>query len=363
MELTWSEEQEALRDSVRDFLQATSSVERVRELMETDEGYDPAVWRRMAEELGLQSMAIPEEYGGAGFGYPECAIVLEEMGRALYSGPFLSSAVIAAQLLTRSDDEAAKTEFLPAIADGSRIVTLVDGSAGEIVAEASGDGYALTGSVELVLDGHIADVFLVAAKGEHGVSILAIEADATGVTRSLQQTLDRTRKLAKVEFSGATGRLIGEEGASEPLLATVRAIAISALAAEQTGGAERALEITVDYVKIREQFGRKIGSFQAIKHRLADLLVAVQSASSASLYATSAIDEDSDELIEAALVAGTTCSEAFVNTAQQMIQLHGGIGYTWEHDAHLYLRRAKSSGAIFGAPHEHRAALADRLGF
>lgn len=363
MDLTWSEEQLELKAATRDFLEQTSSLANARELMQRDEAFDRAVWARMAGELGLQSLAIPEEYGGAGFSFAECALVLEELGRVLYSGPYLASAVIAALTLAASDDEEAKTRFLPSIADGSLIATVAvfeDARGDEVAATATvvEGGVKVTGTKRFVLAGDVADLLLVVARTHDGMSLVAISADADGVRRESVSTLDRTRRLATVELADAVGVPIGRVGEAAGLIAHARSLSLAGLAAEQVGASRVCIERTVDYVQLREQFGRKIGSFQAVKHRLADVLVSVENASSALAYARTSLADSSAETHIAGLVAGAMCSEAFLLAAEQMLQLHGGIGFTEEHDAHLYVRRAKSSHTIFGDPNEHRESLA-----
>jgi alkylation response protein AidB-like acyl-CoA dehydrogenase len=366
----FSEEQEELRRAVRRFFEDKSPATEVRRLMETTEGYDPAVWSQMANQLGLQGLAIPEEFGGSGFGYVELVVVLEEMGRSLVCAPYFSSIALAANALLHSGDEAAKAEYLPGIANGDTIATLaytepsgrwdLDGI--ELEGSASGDSWTLSGVKSYVLDGHTATLILVAARTPGGISLFAVDGDASGLTRTALATMDQTRKQAKLEFDGVSGRLIGTEGAAGPVLQKTLDLAAVALAAEQVGGAQRVLEMSVDYAKTRIQFGRPIGSFQAIKHKCADMLLEVESAKSAAYYAGWAASEDNDELAVTACLAKAYCSEAYFHAAAENIQIHGGIGFTWEHDAHLYFKRAKSSELILGDPAYHRELLAQRIG-
>jgi alkylation response protein AidB-like acyl-CoA dehydrogenase len=369
MELTLTQEQEELRDNLRHFLAAKSPTTEVRRLMDTGHGYDPSVWTQMARQLGLQGLAIPEEYGGSGFGLAEQLIVLEEAGRSLLAAPYLS-AVIASTALLVSGDDTAKKDLLPGIAEGTSLVTVADAEGEGLAdpstyrtrAERAGEGHRVTGTKHYVLDGHVADVLLVVALTPDGPGLFAVDGGAPGVQRRLSSTLDATRKLAVVDFDGAPARLVGEAGARADVLDTVRAVAVLCLAAEQTGGAARCLEMAVDYARTREQFGRPIGSFQAIKHKLADVALEVEAARSAVAYGSWALVGDRAELGIAAAVAGVTCSQAYVRAAQENIQVHGGIGFTWEHDAHLFLRRAKSSSVLFGRGHEHRERLAQLVG-
>ena len=369
MSMTFSAEQEELRSSVRRFLEQKSKSADVRRLMETEEGYDPAVWSQMAEQLGLQGLALPEEHGGSGYGFIEQIAVIEEMGRALLCAPYFSTVVLAATALLQSGDEAAQKDLLPGIADGSTIATLAwvenpaswDTSAISTTAKRSGDGYVLDGTKTLVLDGTIANLLLVIAQTDSGPSLFAVEADASGVTRRSLETLDMTRKLASLELAGTPARLIAEEGAAVGILERTLQHAVVALAAEQVGGAQKCLEMSVDYAKLRVQFGRPIGSFQAIKHKCADMLLEVESAKSAAYYAAWAIADNTDEVPVVTALAKAYCSDAFASAATETIQIHGGIGFTWEHDAHLYYRRAKSTEQFLGSPASHRDVMAGLL--
>jgi alkylation response protein AidB-like acyl-CoA dehydrogenase len=370
MNFAFSEEQEELRSAVRRFLAEKSPEPQVRRMMATEEGYDPDVWRQMADQLGLQSLAIPEKYGGAGFGFVELVVVLEEMGAALLCAPYLSSVVLGANALATSGDEAAQHEWLPKIASGESIVTLAlledSGKwtldAVSMTATRDGGSWVLDGHKNFVLDGHVADLVLVAARTEGGLSLFALEGDAEGLVRHLLPTMDQTRKQARLELSRAPATLIGAEGGAAPGLTKTLQLAAVALAAEQVGGAQRCLDSSVEYAKTRIQFGRPIGSFQAIKHKCADMLLEVESARSAAYYAGWAAAEDSDELAVVASLAKSYCSEAYFHAAAENIQIHGGIGFTWEHDAHLYFKRAKSSELLFGDPAYHRELLAQHIG-
>ncbi|MGH9303870.1 MAG: acyl-CoA dehydrogenase family protein [Acidimicrobiales bacterium] len=370
MDFGFSEEQEELRRGVRRFLEDKSAMSEVRRLMETIDGYDSAVWSQMAVQLGLQSLIIPESYGGAGFGYVELAVVLEEMGRSLLCAPYFATVALATNALLHCGDEAAKSEHLPRIASGELIATVAytepsgrwDLGGIELEASPAPEGWSLSGTKSFVLDGHVAGLVLVAARAPAGLSLLAVDGDAPGLARSPLATMDQTRKQAKLDFSSTPARLIGGEGEAGPLLEKTLDLAAVALAAEQVGGAQRVLEMSVDYAKTRIQFGRPIGSFQAIKHKCADMLLEVESAKSAAYYAAWAAAEDNDELPVTACLAKAYCSEAYFHAAAENIQIHGGIGFTWEHDAHLYFKRAKSSELILGDPAYHRELLAQRIG-
>ncbi len=370
MNFAFSEEQEELRRAVKRFLEDKSPMTEVRRLMETTEGFDRAVWDQMANQLGLQALTIPEEYGGAGFSYVELVVVLEEMGASLMCAPYFATVALGANALLSSGDEAAKKDLLPGIAAGSVIATLAitedngrwDLDAIALKATSDGGGWKLDGHKMFVIDGHNADLLLVAARSPRGFSLFAVEADAQGLTRTPLATMDQTRKQARVEFASTPARLVGEDGAAAPVLTRTLDLAAVALAAEQVGGAQRCLDMSVEYAKTRIQFGRPIGSFQAIKHKCADMLLEVESAKSAAYYAGWAAAEDSDELPVVASLAKSYCSEAYFHAAAENIQIHGGIGFTWEHDAHLYFKRAKSSELLLGDPSYHRELLAQRIG-
>jgi alkylation response protein AidB-like acyl-CoA dehydrogenase len=365
-----STEQEELRASVRRFLADRVPITAVRELMEAADGGDPAVWQMAGEQLGLQGLAIPEEYGGSGFSFAEQAIVLEELGAALYGGPYLASAVLAANALLASSDEAAKKAYLPGIASGEVIATLAfteeDGSwepdATRLAATATDAGWRLDGRKSFVLDGHTAGLILVVGRTAAGLSLFAVQADAEGLARTGLATLDQTRKLARLDFDGVAVTLIGADGEGQEVLARTLDIAAIAQAAEQLGGAQRALDMAVEYAKVRHQFGRPIGSFQAIKHRCADLLLEVESLRSAVAYAAAAVAEDSAEIPAVAALVKAYASDVYFHVAAENIQIHGGIGFTWEHDAHLYFKRAKASELFLGDAALHRERLATRIG-
>ncbi|WP_069760033.1 acyl-CoA dehydrogenase family protein [Streptomyces sp. LUP47B] len=373
MDLTFSEEQDELRKVVRSFLAKHSDEATVRRLAGDPHGHDPVVWRRMAGELGLQGLAVPEEYGGSGFGYVDLGIVFEEAGRALLCGPYFATVALAAEALLRCGDEQARRDLLPGIASGETVATLAlteDGGRwdeqgiGLTAARDGTGGWRLTGVKTYVPDGHLADLLLVAARTPSGISLLAVgTADAPGLTRTPLPTLDQTRKQARIEFTDTPARLLGPEGGAWPALERTLAGAAVLLAAEQVGGAAAALDAAVEYAKIREQYGRPIGSFQGIKHKCADMLMEIESARSAAYGGLWALDAgDETEIAMAAALAQAFCSEAFTKVAADNIQVHGGIGFTWEHPAHLYFKRAKSSEVLLGTPSYHRELLATRLG-
>lgn len=368
MDFTLTDEHRELKDTVRRFLDAKSNEQAVRATMASDRGYDPEVWRLMAEQ-GLQGLIVPEEHGGVGYGHVELMVVMEAMGASLLCAPYLASAVLATTTLLECADDAAKAGLLPGMASGETIATvaLADGGGTwspesvTLTAARQDGGWTLTGQKKLVLDGHVADVLLVAARTPDGIGVFRVDGTAAGVSRALVPTLDLTRKLADVELSGTPATLVSTGDATSGL---GRAIArtVAALAAEQVGGAQRCLDLSVDFARTRHQFGRPIGSFQAIKHRCADMLVQVEFARSAAYYASFAAAEEQDDLEVAVSLAKSYCSEAYFRAAGETIQIHGGMGFTWEHPAHLYLKRAKSSQTLFGSPVLHRERLAEHIG-
>jgi alkylation response protein AidB-like acyl-CoA dehydrogenase len=371
MDFAFTQEHDELRQAVRRFLENESPEQAVRAQMVSERGYDDRVWSQLAEQMGLPGLIVPEEHGGSGLGHIEMAIVLEEMGRTLLCAPYLSNAVLATNTLLEAADEKAQGELLPNIAAGKILATVALTEANgswnvadlAMQAEADGDAWKLTGTKTYVLDGHVADVILVAARTDDGVSLFRVDADAVGLSRKLLPTLDLTRKLAQLDFAGTVATRIGAPGDLTAQVERAVALTVVALAAEMAGGAQRCLELSTEYAKTRIQFGRAIGSFQAIKHRCADMLVEVEFAKSAAYHAAfCAAGEDADDFVKAVSMAKSYCSEAYVHAAAETIQVHGGMGFTWEHPAHLYLKRAKSSELLFGDPLQHRGRLAERIG-
>ncbi|NYJ08710.1 acyl-CoA dehydrogenase family protein [Petropleomorpha daqingensis] len=361
MEFTWTPEQQDLRASTRRLLQQRAPLARARELAEAGTRHDPQLWTAMAQQIGLQGLALPEDHGGSGGSLVELAVVLDEMGRVLLGGPFLPTA-LAAEALVASGDDAAAGEHLPAIAEGERTATLAvagpDGrwGAGNRTARGSGGDVRLTGTAELVLDGADADLVLVAAQGERGPSLYAVEPAADGLTAQRLDPLDLTRPLARLHLSDTPARLVGEDGGAGEVLERVRRTASILLAAEQVGAMSTLVDLTAEHARTRRAFGRPIGAFQGVKHRLADMAVRLEMSRSAAYWAAWQ-PPGSPEAALGAAVAGSYCSESFLQTAKDTIQLHGGTGFTWEHDAHLFLRRARADATLAGSPAEHRAAL------
>ena len=373
MDFALDEDQVTLQGVLREFLADHSSEAAVRAQMDDPAGYDRDLWDLMAGQLGLCGMAIPEEYGGAGFSFLELGLVLEELGRSLTVSPFFASCVMAAQLLLAIDDESARKDYLPGIAAGSLIasVALAEDSGSwrpEDVttgAEERDGAWRLTGRKSYVLDGAVAGLLLVLARTIDGPAVFAVETTAGGpggLAREPLPTMDQTRKQARVTFDGTPARLLGTVAGAEAALATMLDRAAIALAADALGGTGKVLDMSVEYAKIREQFGRPIGSFQAIKHKCASMLVALESSRSAVYYALWAVSAGDPDERTVAPLAKAYCVDTYLRAAGENIQIHGGIGFTWEHPAHLYLKRAKSSQVLLGDSDFHRQQLADRIG-
>ncbi|KUI35498.1 acyl-CoA dehydrogenase family protein [Mycobacterium sp. GA-2829] len=348
-------EREALREVVRDLLRSRCTEEDVRRVAAGDDGCDRDLWRQLAEQ-GVTGIVIDGAYGGVGLGPAELEAVAEETGAALLPSPFISSAVLAATLVQAAGSEDDKQRLLPGLADGTAIGTVaLTGPAGTWTAEgvdvrADADG-TLTGSANYVTDGQAADVLLVVARGPEGVGVYEVAPDAPGFERTAATVFDPTVRLSTFTFAGTPARRLGSAGWDAVQQALD--LAVVALAGEQAGGARRIFDITVEYLKTRIQFGRPIGSFQALKHMAADLLLEVESATSAAQNAAARFEDD-EARAGAVALAGFACAEAYVTTAMQAVQMHGGIGFTWEHACHLYVRRARSGLQLFGDSASHR---------
>jgi len=347
-------ERAELRAAVRDLLQVRCTEADVRRVMATADGFDRDLWRQLAEQ-GVTGMIIDPEYGGVGLGAFDLEAVAEEVGAALLPAPFLSSAVLTAALIGATGTEDDKRGLLPHLADGTSIGTVaVTGSRGTWTAdgvEVRADG-TLTGSAHYVMFGQVADIILVIAETPDGPGILQVEPNADGFTRTAATVFDPTVPLSTYTFDHTPAQRLGTAGWEAVQQALD--LATIALAGEQVGGARRIFDITVEYLKTRIQFGRPIGSFQALKHMAADLLLDVESATSAAQHAAEAWDIGSEKATGAVALAGFACAEAYRHTAMQAIQMHGGIAFTWEHPAHLYLRRARTGIQLFGGPRLHR---------
>jgi alkylation response protein AidB-like acyl-CoA dehydrogenase len=367
MQFTFTSEQQEFRQVLRRFFAETSPPASVRRLMETEAGWDPAAWRELNRQLGLCGVHVPEEYGGQGFGFVELGIVLEEMGRALVCAPYFASTVLATTAILNAASEAQKAVLLPPLVAGEQVATLAftepngrwDAAGVETVATPGDGGFRLDGVKSFVLDGHTADLVVVLARspgssGEAGLSLFTVAGDAAGLTRTPLQALDPTRKLARLQFERARAELLGEAGAAAAPFAKTLAQAAACLASEMVGGAERLRESALDYANLRMQFGRPIASFQSMKHKQADMLLEVELAKSAAYVAAQAAADDDAELPALASLAKAAAAEAYLQTAIHTIQIHGGIGFTWDNDTHLWFKRAKSSEVFLGDPAWHR---------
>ena len=385
MELALTDEQRMIQASAERFLNQVASSAAVRTAMTSDQGYDTATWARMARELYWPALAIPEAYGGLGLGFVEVSLLQEQLGRCLLPTPFFATCCLATPALLLSRNEALKERWLPLIAAGEIRASLAytsaprwDDSAVQVYAQSHAGGYRLNGEYHYVIDGSDCQLLIIAARtpdsvGEAGIRLFALPADTPGIVCQWQPTLDQTRRLATITLNDVVvhdDQLLSEPGQGWPMLRDVLQIACVGLAAEQTGGAQQSLDITLAYISGREQFGRTIASFQAIKHRCADLMLAIECARSASYYAACIaaeclnIDGDPgirEQLGEAAATAKIFASEGFFQCAAESIQLHGGVGFTWEYDPHLYFKRARASEQMLGTPAFHREQLARQI--
>ncbi|GAA0556351.1 acyl-CoA dehydrogenase family protein [Actinomadura livida] len=360
MEIAFTPEQEELRAVLRGFL--AEHADR-RRLLDSGSPHDAELWRRMATGIAVQGLAVPEEYGGSGFGAAEMCVVFEELGGALAAGALLATAGLAVPALLACGDEEIKAEHLPGIADGSTIATLAlveadgswDAEAARTTAKEGADGFAIDGTKYFVLDGAAADLILVTADTGAGTALFAVSGTAPGLTRRAHEAVDPTREMARLDFASVPARLVSRDPA---VTGTALDHARIALAAEQAGGARWCLDAAVGYAKTRHQFDRPIGEFQAIKHRCADMMVAVEAARSAAYAAALTPHPDPAGLAVAAASAQICCSRAYTEVAAGAVQIHGGIGFTWEHDVHLYYKRAKTDEVLFGTPDWHRDRLA-----
>ena len=372
MQFVHSEEQRLIRDSARALLAGRAGPAQLRAALSEPGGYDPQLWRTLVE-LGWTGLALPEDCGGAGLGWVELCILQEEQGRLLVASPFFATSALAAPLIAASATEAQRRALLTRIARGeARMACALNGTDGRpppegitVSLETHADGFTLSGVSDFVIHADRADLLLVLARAPHaqdadGISVVVIPAASAGVTIHPHVMLDLTRPMSRVELDGVSvepQQILGEAGAAAAAVAGALDRARIALASEALGGAERVLEMTTAYVKERMQFGRPIGSFQAIKHRLADMMIEVEAAKSAAWYAACVADERPEELAEAAAIAKSYCCDAFFDCAANAIQLHGGIGFTWEHDVHLYFKRARATAMLLGSPAWQRERL------
>jgi alkylation response protein AidB-like acyl-CoA dehydrogenase len=375
VDFAFSAEQDEFREFLARFLDERWPVAESRRLLESGERASAPVWKQMAAELGLMGLALPEEDGGQGFGFLELGIALEELGRRLAGGPWFATVVLAAEAIREAGSAAFRREHLPQIASGDLLATLVLERATALPDEAQftasftsdGSGLCVTARDLFALSGQHADLLLVPARPEGGgeLALLAVRGDAGGVTSRPLDPLDPTRPQARIDLDAAPAERASADGdVSAPLTRTLERAAIG-LAAEMVGGTSACLEQAVEYAKSRIQFARPIGSFQAVKHKAAEVLLELESARSLAYWSwwVASRDDASDaELREAASLAQSACGDAYLRAARENIQIQGGMGFTWESDAHLFYRRARASAALLGEPARHRVRLAGTLG-
>ena len=361
-----SDEQIEFRHSVSRFLGEFSTPHHVRDEIESESGFDAEVWTRFCSELGVGCIHIPEEYGGHGFGLAELGIIAEECGRHLYTGPFFSSIIVGSLAVLAAADEAHKISLLPDIGSGEKICSvslgglsnltkLTQGVQGKAI---EGDVFELTGSAQYAIGGQTADLLFVFATIPEGVGLFLVGPDAEGVTLDPLSTLDQTRRVSNVTFNRASAKLIGRPGPDqiEALWDNVCLM----LAHEMLGGTQALFTSTLDHLTTRFQFGRAIGSFQGLKHRCADLAVEIELAKAAAFSATRTLEE-SVGIRDEVNMAKALANEVYVNTAIAAIQLHGGMGFTWENDTHFWFKRARASEQTFGSTEWHREKMMSRL--
>lgn len=373
MDFILSPEQDDFRQAMRQFVTELSPLAKVRQAVTTVPGYDSDLWSRMSRELGLAGLLVPEEYGGAGATMIEAAVAMEELGRGIVPSPLFATVALGVAPILIAASQERKKELLPEIAAGARTVTTainepgcVNGSFGGVAMRAATDGDAVTlsGTKIHVIDGQSADTLLVLALPPGSSAepeLYLVDGDAVGLTRTRVETLDITRPLATLTFDAVSAvPLAAAHGAAS--VRRVLDVAKTLLAAEMVGGTEGAMTMSVEYAKVRHQFNRPIGSFQAIKHRCAEMAIELDSARAVTLYAAHLAGEESINLAKAAPIAVATAAAGFDFTASWNVQIHGGIGFTWEHDAHLYYRRAKADRVLLGSVREQWLALADRIG-
>ena len=361
-EFRFTDEQAQLRDAVRKFSGEHFDQEKVREVMEADPPFDPKVWARLGGELGVLGLSVPEADGGVGGTLVDQAVAIEELGARLAYGPLFGTVYLAIPALVAAPSGPARDELLGDLIEGQRTAAVaVAEEAGVFDPDAvtlTATGDALSGKVSQVVDGGIADVLLVPARGTDGVALYAVDATAAQVQRTPLATLDLTRTAANVTFSDAPALLIAGPEETRRALEHALQVAAALLAVEQVGAAQHLLDLSVEYAKSRLQFGRPIGSFQAVKHRLADLLVDVEHARSTAYHAIWALTDGSDDPALATSIAQAVCSAALSDVATDTIQVHGGIGFTWEHQAHLYFKRAATNAVLLGSAEQHRERVA-----
>jgi len=365
-EFTFSDEQVQLRTAVRKFCTENFDEQTVRRLMESDPPFDAKVWTRLGSELGVLGLCVPEADGGVGGSLVDQAVAVEELGASLACGPVFGTVFLAIPALVAASAGPVRDGLLAELVEGRRTAAFAvadragafDSAAVTVTASRSGEQWTLTGTVPRVVDGGAADDLLVAADGPDGVALYAVDAARPGVDRTPLVTLDLTRPQATIRFSDAPARLVADSGEALRVIEHALQVGAALLAVEQVGAAQHLLDLSVEYAKTRLQFGRPIGSFQAVKHRLADLLIDVEHARSTTYHAVWALADGTDDPALATSIAQATASAAFARVATDTIQVHGGIGFTWEHQAHLYFKRATTDAALLGSPEQHRSRVA-----
>jgi len=361
MQFGLTETQQTLKNTVRKFLAAECPIAEVRKQMESETAFDAALWRNMADQ-GWTGIIFPEAHGGFGMGMVELAAALEEMGRALLPGPFFSTVLLAGTAIEKAGNENQKQKYLGAICRGEARATLAlleeSASWSPDALKMTASGLFLTGRKLFVTDAAVADFIVCAARMDGDLALFVVPADARGLQISPLPAMDGTRKLYEVTFDSAPGELLAQGRAAHIALSRALDIATVGLVAEMTGGMQRLLEIAVEYAKTRKQFGRPIGEFQAVQHQCADMLLFTESSRSAAYYAAYALQENIPDAHIAVSVAKTYASDAYREVGNRAIQVHGGMGFTWENDAHLYYRRAKASELALGDAAFHRERIA-----
>lgn len=364
-EFTFTEEQQQLRTAVRKFCADNFDEPTVRRLMESEVPFDAKVWHRLGSELGALGLSVPEADGGVGGSLVDQAVAVEEFGATLACGPLFGTVFLAIPALVACPSGTARDELLAELVEGTKTAAFAVADKAGVFAPSAVTVIAqddtLSGTAQRVVDAGAADEILVAARGSAGISLYAVDAAAPGVTRTPLVTMDLTRPQAVVEFADAPARLLAGPQEAERVITHALQVASALLAVEQVGAAQHLLDLSVDYAKSRLQFGRQIGSFQAIKHKLADMLVDLEQARSTAYHAVWAISDATDDPALAASIAQATASAAFSRIAADTIQVHGGIGFTWEHQAHLYFKRAATDAALLGTAEEHRSRVADMV--
>jgi alkylation response protein AidB-like acyl-CoA dehydrogenase len=362
-EFTFTDEQSQLRAAVRKFCSENFDEQSVRRLMESDPPFDAGVWTRLGSELGVLGLSVPEADGGVGGTLVDQAVAVEELGASLACGPVFGTVFLAIPALVAAPAGQVRDELLTELVEGRRTAAFVvadrAGAFDPARVQVTAVGEALTGVVERIVDAGATDDLLVAARVADGVALYAVDASGAGVQRDPLVTLDLTRPQATVRLADAPARLVAGPGEADRVIEHALQVGSALLAAEQVGAGQHLLDLSVDYAKSRLQFGRPIGSFQAVKHKLADLLVDLEHARSTAYHAAWALADGSDDPALAVSIAQATCSAAFARIATDTIQVHGGIGFTWEHQAHLYFKRAATDAALLGSAEQHRSRVAE----